>query len=63
MAGIAGFLAVRDGIPWWFSRHDGALSQAIAQHAGAAFHPFFKAHRYRWLLNTSNPLGTLAADG
>ncbi|XQA65048.1 hypothetical protein ACM9XC_16655 [Xanthomonas sacchari] len=39
MAGIAGFLAVRDGIPWWFSRHDGALSQAIAQQAEGAFAP------------------------
>ncbi|XQA78337.1 hypothetical protein ACM9W9_00960 [Xanthomonas sacchari] len=39
MAGTAGFVAVRDGIPWWFSGHDGALSQAIVHQAEGAFAP------------------------
>ncbi|MXV07977.1 MULTISPECIES: hypothetical protein [unclassified Xanthomonas] len=37
MAGIAGFFALRDGIPWWFSCHDGVRSQAIAQQSEDAF--------------------------
>ncbi|KAB7772535.1 restriction endonuclease [Xanthomonas sp. LMG 12462] len=79
MAGIAGFLAVRDGIPWWFSRHDGALSQAIAQQAEGAFAPlawillllcwmaalasFLKARHRRRLLDTRTTLESLAAGG
>ncbi|WP_295911709.1 restriction endonuclease [uncultured Xanthomonas sp.] len=79
MAGIAGFLAVRDGIPWWFSRHDGALSQAIAQQAQGAFAPlawillllcwiaalasFLKARHRRRLLDTRTTLESLAAGG
>ncbi|WP_369941925.1 restriction endonuclease [Xanthomonas medicagonis] len=78
-AGIAGFLAVRDGIPWWFSRHDGALSQAIAQQSEGAFAPlawillllcwmaalasFFKARHRRRLLDTRTTLESLAAGG
>ncbi|WP_420008486.1 restriction endonuclease [Xanthomonas sacchari] len=79
MAGIAGFLAVRDGIPWWFSRQDGALSQAIAQQAEGAFAPmawillllcwlaalasFLKARHRRRLLDTRTTLESLAAGG
>lgn len=79
MAGIAGFLAVRDGIPWWFSHHDGALSQAIAQQAQGAFAPmawillllcwlaalasFLKARHRRRLLDTRTTLESLAAGG
>lgn len=79
MAGIVGFLAVRDGIPWWFSRHDGALSQAIAQQAEGAFAPmawillllcwlaalasFLKARHRRRLLDTRTTLESLAAGG
>ncbi|UYK84980.1 restriction endonuclease [Xanthomonas sacchari] len=79
MAGIAGFLAVRDGIPWWFSRQDGALSQAIAQQAQGAFAPmawillllrwlaalasFLKARHRRRLLDTRTTLESLAAGG
>lgn len=78
-AGIAGFLAVRDGIPWWFSRHDGALSQAIAQQSEGAFAPlawillllcwmaafasFLKARHRRHLLDTRTTLESLAAGG
>ncbi|MDQ1091271.1 restriction system protein [Xanthomonas sacchari] len=78
-AGIAGFLAVRDGIPWWFSRHDGALSQAIAQQSEGAFAPlawillllcwmaalasFLKARHRRRLLDTRTTLEILAAGG
>ncbi|MCW0423626.1 restriction endonuclease [Xanthomonas sacchari] len=79
MAGIAGFLAVRDGIPWWFSHHHGALSQAIAQQAAGAFAPlawillllfwiaalasFLKARHRRRLLDTRTTLESLAAGG
>ncbi|MCW0368607.1 hypothetical protein NB699_003590 [Xanthomonas sacchari] len=79
MAGIAGFLAVRDGIPWWFSRHDGALSQVIARQAEGAFAPmawillllcwiaalasFLKARHRRRLLDTRTTLESLAAGG
>ncbi|WP_184647006.1 restriction endonuclease [Xanthomonas sp. 3307] len=79
MTGIAGFLAVRDGIPWWFSRHDGALSQAIAQQAEGAFAPmawillllcwlaalasFLKARHRRRLLDTRTTLESLTAGG
>lgn len=79
MAGIAGFFAVRDGIPWWFSRHDGALSRAIAQQAEGAFAPlawillllcwiaalasFLKARHRRRLLDTRTTLESLAAGG
>ncbi|MET7143791.1 restriction endonuclease [Xanthomonas sp. PPL139] len=78
-AGIAGFLAARDGIPWWFSRHDGALSQAIAQQAEGALAPlawillllcwiaalasFLKARHRRRLLDTRTTLESLAAGG
>ncbi len=73
VAGIAGFLAVRDGIPWWFSRHDGALPQAIAQQSEGAFAPlawillllcwlaalasFLKARHRRRLLDTPGKPG------
>ncbi|MBB6368625.1 restriction system protein [Xanthomonas sacchari] len=79
MAGIAGFIAVRDGIPWWFSRHEGALSQAIAQQSEGAFAPlawillllcwlaalasFLKARHRRRLLDTRTTLESLAAGG
>ncbi|MCW0465139.1 hypothetical protein NB705_002212 [Xanthomonas sacchari] len=79
IAGIAGFLAVRDGIPWWFSHHDGALSQSIAQQAQGAFAPmawillllcwlaalasFLKARHRRHLLDTRTILESLAACG
>ncbi len=79
IAGIAGFFAVRDGIPWWFSRHDGALSQAIARQAEGAFIPmawillllcwlaalasFLKARHRRRLLDTRTTLESLAAGG
>ncbi|WP_279361960.1 restriction endonuclease [Xanthomonas sacchari] len=79
VAGIAGFFAVRDGIPWWFSRHDGALSQAIAQQAEGASAPlawiflllcwiaalasFLKARHRRRLLDTRTTLESLAAGG
>ncbi|MBB5886958.1 restriction endonuclease [Xanthomonas sp. LMG 8992] len=79
MAGIAGLLAVRDGIPWWFSRHDGALSQALAQQAEGAFAPmawillllcwmaalasFLKTRHRRRLLDTRTTLESLAAGG
>ncbi|MCI2244568.1 restriction endonuclease [Xanthomonas sp. PPL568] len=79
MAGIAGFFALRDGIPWWFSRHEGALSQAIAQQSEGAFAPlawillllcwiaalasFLKARHRRRLLDTRTTLESLAAGG
>lgn len=79
MAGVAGFFALRDGIPWWFSRHEGALSQAIAQQAEGAFAPmawillllcwlaalasFLKARHRRRLLDTRTTLESLAAGG
>ncbi|WOS41024.1 hypothetical protein [Xanthomonas rydalmerensis] len=58
MAGIAGFLAVRDGIPWWFSRHDSALSQAISQQAEGAFAPLAWILLLLWRSPHSSMRGT-----
>ena len=39
VAGIAGFMAIRYGFAWWMGSGGDAVSQAFAQHGGAAFAP------------------------
>lgn len=76
--GIAGFLAMRHGVAWWLSQHDGILTQGIAQHADSTLAPLawlvlivcwiaalfsFLAARHRRLLDTRTTLESLAAGG
>jgi len=77
--GIAGFLAVRYGLAWWLSKHDGMLAQGIAQNSDSTLAPLawivlivcwiaalfsFLGARHRGrLLDTRTTLESLAAGG
>lgn len=77
--GVAGFAAVRYGIPWWLSRHDGVLAESLAGQTWQILAPLawlllvmcwtaallscLGARRRRILLDTRTTLDSLAAGG
>ncbi len=79
LVGMAGYSALRYGIPWWFSRQDGALAAGLAGPFGqvlaplawvllglcwlAALFSFLRARHRRRLLDTRTTLDSLAAGG
>lgn len=79
LVGMAGYSALRYGIPWWFSRQDGALAAGFAGPFGqvlaplawvllglcwlAALFSFLRARHRRRLLDTRTTLDSLAAGG
>lgn len=75
-AGIAGFIAVRYGVPAWMDHHSGPLAQGLARGTAtilawlllgmcwlAALTSFLRARHRRRLLDTRTDLASLAAGG
>jgi len=79
LVGIAGYSALRHGIPWWFSRQDVVLAAGFAGPFGQVLAPlawvllglcwmaallsFLRARHRRRLLDTRTTLDSLAAGG
>ncbi|MFY0184887.1 restriction endonuclease [Stenotrophomonas sp. PUT21] len=79
LVGMAGYSALRYGIPWWFSRQDGTLAAGLAGEFGQVLAPlawvllglcwmaallsFLRARHRRRLLDTRTTLDSLAAGG
>jgi len=79
LVGMAGYCALRYGIPWWFSHQDGALAAGLAGQFGQVLAPlawvllgfcwlaallsFLRARHRRRLLDTRTTLDSLAAGG
>jgi restriction system protein len=77
--GIAGFCAIRYGVPWWFSSQQGVLGDALVSQSGALLAPlawlvlgccwlagvlsYLGARRRRAFLETRTTLDSLAAGG
>jgi restriction system protein len=79
LVGMAGYSALRYGIPWWFSRQDGVLAAGFAGPFGQVLAPlawvllglcwmaallsFLRARYRRRLLDTKTTLESLAVGG